>query len=524
MKNTHVHNPIRKTIIGLSIIGVFFLVLLLRGNSITAPFERDEGEYAYSARILLRGGVPYEETFIQKPPLIMYTYAIGQLFDPRGVVAPRILAILFILGTIYLIGYITHKEYGWLAGVAGMWIITPMLSFPYLAALAANTEIFMLLPLVATVALYVRAKSDPHTSLLYMIFASSIATVAILYKPIAIFPLSLLFVVWFVNIAVKTKNMRTMFFVILSWITGFVVSAALFLGYFFIRGAGKAFWEVVIDFNRFYVSFFGFGFEYVLQRFMTFLIKWTPLCLLFVVAIVMQLKKSLLYLGLFCISLLGVFQTPIGHYYLLLVPFWAILSAGAVVALGSYIEEKSELFIILLITCIVVIYMLLGVGEQFSKTPPEMSQWIYGQGNPFIESSMMSEQLAQITTKSDYVFVAGSEPQILYYADRKSSSRFVITYPFVIQTPMQLSYQQEAIRDIENRRPKAIVLSQRAESGLWDEKSPQVFRNFLTEYLRTKYSLVGATVWNADSVVWKSQLSEYDMANASLLLFSLKTN
>jgi hypothetical protein len=89
---------------------------------------------------------------------------------------------------------------------------------------------------------------------------------------------------------------------------------------------------------------------------------------------------------------------------------------------------------------------------------------------------------------------------------------------------MQLSYQQEAIRDIENRRPKAIVLSQRAESGLWDEKSPQVFRNFLTEYLRTKYSLVGATVWNADSVVWKSQLSEYDMANASLLLFSLKTN
>jgi len=449
MKTSFFHHSIRKIIVGFSIIGVFFFVLLLRDNSITAPFERDEGEYAYSARVLLRGGVPYKETFIQKPPLIIYTYALGQLFDPYGVIAPRVLAIVCILLTIYIVGYIAYKEFGWLAGVSGMWIVTPMLSFPYLAALAANTEIFMLLPLTATIALYVRVKSDTRVSYLYLILASFIATVAVLYKPIALFPLSLLFMVWFVNIAVKTQNLRTMFFVILSWIMGFVASVVIFLGYFLIRGAGPAFWEVVIDFNKHYVSFFGFGFEYVFQRFTTFLLKWTPLCLLFFVAIVMQLRRSLLYLGLFCISLLGVFQTPIGHYYLLLVPFWAILCAGAVVSLSSYIEDKSEFFITMLITCIVVVYMLLGVGEQLTKTPTEMSEWIYGRGNPFIESSIMSEQLAKITVKSDYVFIAGSEPQILYYADRNSSTRFVITYPFVIKTPLQVAYQKEAIRDLK---------------------------------------------------------------------------
>jgi len=503
----------------ITVVGVFFLVLALRGNSIMTPFERDEGEYAYSARLLLRGGVPYKESFLQKPPPIIYTYAIGQLFDPYGVASPRILAILFIIGTIYLTGYIAYKEFGWMAGVAGMWIITPMLSFPYLAALAANTEIFMMLPLTATVALFVKSKTENTSSQKLHILAGLLGTIAILYKPIAIFPLVFLFFIWLVHIRSKTQSMHTPVQAILSWSLGCAISLMLFLGYFILRGAGLSLWESTVEFNRHYATFFGLGLGHIAQRMSVFLLKWTPLFFFLLWALAMQLRKSWFYFGLLLSSLLGVFQTPIGHYYLLLMPFWAILTAGAIYHLSKFIESKSTLLFSLLITFVVLIYMLMGVGEQFSKTPLEIGRWVYGQENPFEESVIIAKKMQEVTSPSDNVFVAGSEPQILYYADRKSSSRFVITYPFVIRTPLQVAYQQEAIRELQGDQPKAIVVSQRAESGLWDEKSPQDFRNFLIELLKTKYNLVGATVWESDAVIWQASPSESDMANASLLLF-----
>jgi hypothetical protein len=66
------------------------------------------------------------------------------------------------------------------------------------------------------------------------------------------------------------------------------------------------------------------------------------------------------------------------------------------------------------------------------------------------------------------------------------------------------------------------VLSQRAESGLWDEKSPQEFRNYLTALLKTKYNLVGAMVWESDEFSWITSPIESDLAEASLLLFKKK--
>lgn len=514
-------NAQRIIIIG-SLIGVFLLVLGLRGNSVMTPFERDEGEYAYSARLLLRGDVPYKESFLQKPPLIIYTYALGQLIDPQGLWTPRFLAILFVIGTIYLIGYIAGRHYGWIAGIAAMWIAAPMISFPYLASLAANTEIFMLLPLTGVVAIFIHTNSQPHISHRYTILAGFLAATSLLYKPIAIFPLLFLFMIWFIQVGKRSKTVSVPLWLLITWGIGCALSFILFLGYFLLRGAGPALWESVVEFNRHYATFFGLGLDYFSYRLSIFFTKWTPLFPLFLWALCIQIRKSWLFAGLCLGSLLGVFQTPIGHYYLLVMPFWAMVAGGAIQSIALIIEQKSHVVISLFITGIVVIYMIVGVGEQFGKSAEEMGMWIYGQGNPFLESVIIAQKLQAITTPDDLVFVAGSEPQILYYADRKSSTRFVITYPFVIKTPRQRAYQQEAIHDIETRPPKAIVLSQRDESGLWDAKSPQDFREFLLPYLKDKYTLVGGTIWGSDTFGWKGNLSKDDLSKASLLLFALK--
>ena len=71
--------PKIKPVVILAVLGLVVLTFLLRHNSLNSPFERDEGEYAYSANLLLTGSLPYRDSFLQKPPLIIYTYAVAKI-------------------------------------------------------------------------------------------------------------------------------------------------------------------------------------------------------------------------------------------------------------------------------------------------------------------------------------------------------------------------------------------------------------------------------------------------------------
>src|SRR2546426_528063 len=60
------------------------LFLAVRWNTFAAPFERDEGEYAYAAWLMRQGILPYENSFMQKPPMVIYTYLAGQAAGGGG--------------------------------------------------------------------------------------------------------------------------------------------------------------------------------------------------------------------------------------------------------------------------------------------------------------------------------------------------------------------------------------------------------------------------------------------------------
>ena len=73
------------------------LIILLRYNNMNMPLERDEGEYAYGAWLLLSGkGFPYMDTFLQKPPLIIVMYLLAQLIHSTVLWPARLLSVLSI--------------------------------------------------------------------------------------------------------------------------------------------------------------------------------------------------------------------------------------------------------------------------------------------------------------------------------------------------------------------------------------------------------------------------------------------
>jgi hypothetical protein len=214
------------------------------------------------------------------------------------------------------------------------------------------------------------------------------------------------------------------------------------------------------------------------------------------------------------------------QYYLVVMPFWALLAAVGVVSFSSWAAAKWLLpakglawgltAVVLFLLCIPHLPWIAQSRQQFAAAKLA--------GYPFAESKIIAKRVAELTSPRDYVFVAGSEPQILCYAERFSPTRFVIIYPMMIPTPLTSRYQQEVIGDLEARPPAVIVLVQSPTSWLWQENTPLDFKHYLDQLLAEKYDVIGGYVPERDNGVWEEPLNPEDNKRWSLLLFRRKAS
>jgi len=497
----------------------FFAVL--NWNSFNAPFERDEGEYAYSAWLLRSEGVPYQDSFLQKPPLIVYTYLIGQIISPWAVWPPRVLAALFVILTSCLVGVVAVKEWGKRIGIFSAFLFLPLVTFPPLTPFAANTEKFMILPLMGLVALFVYFKN--RQEIWVYVLAGFLATVAVFYKPICL-PVVLFIIIFWLIYLYRSKIVDNFTGLLKPFLlicgSGVVFTSLLLLP--FVKVLSDLFQEVFV-FNFSYVGSFGDPLANLFGYLAKFFRYWWVLLLLLLGFFKGVPRNILYYFALLAFSLLAVFSTPIGHYYLMLMPFLALLCGALLSSFLKIFNDKQKnlgLVVVFFVICLVILFPF---RQQFFLSSAELSEWVYGTVNPFGESQEVASHLAEVTNSDDLVFVAGSEPQIYYYAQRKSSSRFIITYPLNLSTPYQEQFQKELVDDLENNPPKAIVFSQRSYSGLWNEGSPQIFINYFMELVSKNYKVKGGYVWVDGVGRWQEPINEDLIPNASLLLLT-KTN
>jgi len=491
------------------------------------PMERDEGEYAYNAWIFHNQLTPYEHSFLQKPPLIIYTYWLAQQIGGTAIWAPRLLSILFTLATIYLLFLIAKKQFStniaWLTALATI----PLLSLPHLTALAANTEKFMLLPLSGVLFLYVYYQSKERTWT--YLLAGALGALAFLYKPICILPLFFIYLVWLGQNYRSDKQIKPQLINTLFIASGFILTVFVaLLPFLSNKVALQNMWEQVIVFNSKYAASMNQLWWAPLKYLKIFWQNWWLLIIIATLGFFRPVKEWWFYLVLLILSWLTVFTSPIGHYYLLLMPFLVILFAGS---LHYWLEKSKKRFNInednyraltLLSVFIIIISLVLPIKEQFTKTPTELSLWIYGADKPFIESWSVAEKVKELTTDKDKIFIAGSETQIYFFSQRQSVSQFDYTYPFVIETPWQLNYQQQGLDELQNNNPKVIVYSTLPDSGLWSEGNPRLFIDGLNKLIQEKYQLVGGFVRDQNYGSWQQPLTTQEQFNNSSLLLFLK--
>src|SRR6266545_2647108 len=130
-----------------AVIFLGLLPVILYLPVLSAPFERDESVYATIARGLLDGDVPYRDLFDNKPPLVFGWYAFSFVVFGENEFAPRIVAALLLsMTTLALFAearLLYTRRVAYIA--ASAFALSTGLPF---VALHANTEAYMLLPMV----------------------------------------------------------------------------------------------------------------------------------------------------------------------------------------------------------------------------------------------------------------------------------------------------------------------------------------------------------------------------------------
>jgi hypothetical protein len=330
------------------------------------------------------------------------------------------------------------------------------------------------------------------------------------------------FAVWSVEIWRRHRNVRRLARGWLWACLGGLAAATVFLGFFWLHDGGAGLWECTVRFNRFYAQSGNFGLAGLGAELGKLFPGWWLLFLLPWAAWFRPQARPWFWFGLLGASLMATNASGYGHYYILVMPFWALLSAAGISVLaesGAGWLHRPAPVLRRLLTGLAVILLLLPDARWIAESPTRFAEAKMGPGGTFLGSAAVARKIAQSSAPGELVFIAGSEPQILCYADRTSPTRFITMYALMIPTPLARGYQQEALRDLQARPPAWVVLASTDGSWLREPTSPKDFLEFLGPWLEKNYELLGGYVAAGRGGRWVEPLTGGDLATCSLLLY-----
>jgi 4-amino-4-deoxy-L-arabinose transferase-like glycosyltransferase len=499
--------------------------LLLRVPVANMPLERDEGEYAYIAQQWLQGALPYRDSFDQKPPGVHIVYVLIESLGGTTPAAIHWTAQLYSLGTLAVVFVLGRRLASPAAGVAAAAFTAFMTIDPSVLGSAANTETFMLLPLTA--ALLASCYAVERASLGWAFAAGALGGAAMLFKQVALSNVGfyLLLVTWWSRRRLASAA---------AFLLGVIGALVPVCAYFAVHGAWHEFVDATIGHNLRYASrqplamypqVFWLYFKPCLRSF------W-PILLLAAVPVVRLPwfwlservrharqttpdapcgaavdfpthwpRHTILVLAWLGASFLGTAGGGFfrQHYFVQSIPPVAIL-AGMAVGLPRWRWCPAPLRVALRAALVVapIAIGMLAYGWYYRPGNTEAKvRRIYGT-NAVLEAVAVGRFIAARAQPQETVFILGSEPHILYYAARKSASRYIFVYPLTGPFPDVRERQRAALREIRDNQPRFIVTTSEPYSFLADPAAPTDLTDGLADLVKQSYRLAAVTPLVAD--------------------------
>jgi len=438
--------------------------IAVRVRLLTAPLERDEGEYAYMAQLLLAGVPPYELAYSMKFPGIFAVY--GTLLAALGETATAIRAGLAgaNLATIVFVFLLGRELFDRTTGaLAAASFAALSLGFA-VQGVFANTEHFLLLPALAGLWALVRSEHGDGPGPL--VAAGLLLGGALLVKQHgAVFAgLGVLHLLG----APRDRMRRLTIFAVAVVLPS--VAVALWLA---AEGVLASFLYWTFEHALGYATDTSRGVSHGVRAFGRVAGSAGPLWALALVGGIGLFRdgagggRERFALGLLILSFLAVLPglrfRP--HYFVLVLPAVALLAglgaarlARATASPGAADRVAAGLLAVALVaTGFLQRDYLLRMG------PEEVSIATYGV-NPFPEARELARYIHDHSEPDDRIAVIGAEPQIYFYARRRSATRFLYLSELLRRPRGAPGFQRQMIHELQAGRPRFLVFSSRFDA------------------------------------------------------------
>ncbi len=488
---------------------IILLAAGVRCRLLEVPLERDEGEYAYAGQLILQGIPPYQQLYSMKLPGIYAAYALilAVFGQTHGGIH---LGLLFInAATTVLVFLLARRIIDPLAGVTAGACFALLSLGQSVQGIFANSEHFVILPVVGGLLLLVRALDEDK---MWMLFISGLLlSTGFLVKQhgVAFVGMGGLYVL-ICQLQKQPKDLKRLAFICLLFVTGVIVPYALTCLIFMLAGIFGKFWFWTVKYAMAYTSQVPLSeaWEIFKDRAVYATRSARLIWILSGIGLTAlawdrQSRQKALFIGMFTVfSFLaicpGFYFRP--HYFVLTLPVSALLAGIAVSSFVNILSKIPSLAIkkpsiqYILPVLLLIVCLTLSVWQQrvflFEMTPLQASRSTYGY-NPFPESLELARFISTTAKQGDRIAVIGSEPQIFFYSGRHSVTGYIYMYPLMEHHDFALQMQKEMIKEIESAQPEYLLVVNISTSWLSRKNSHKLIFEWLKKYQKQHYNMVG---------------------------------
>lgn len=515
------------------VIAILFAVVV-RVRLGDMPLERDEGEYAYAGQLLLEGVPPYKEAYNMKLPGTYLAYAASMAVFGQTPTGVHLGLTIVNAATIWLMFLLGRKLLDAAAGAVAAVTYALMSLSPDVLGLAGHATHYVVLPAVGGVLLLLVALEKRS---LWQHFAAGILFgLAFLMKQHGVFfsifgGIYLIWARWAPTRlgagdgGLGTKrfprrrasgsrrlnsedamNWGDLFKEVSCYSVGCLLPYLLTCLWLWAAGVFPEFWFWTVSYGSKYAA----GIPVVKASDMIstmlrtvvgpnlifWLLPWVGMLMMWWDER-LERESRFLLVALFLFSILAI---SVGfyfreHYFILLLPVLSLLIAVAVSRSLQLLrgDQSIELFLALGVVVVTVLAtgaVLFGNGAVwYAASPQKAVERIY-RSTIFGDARAAAAIIASDTKPGDRIAVLGSEPEICFYAQRRSAAGHIYTYPLMELHPYAAKMQEDMITQIEKAQPAYVVFVNNPYSWLARPESEKKLLDWWPRYWEQHYALV----------------------------------
>lgn len=510
------------------LLGVIFLVVLIRSNFFGIPFERDEGAYGYYGKLLLEGKTPYKDFYEQKFPGIFYFYAMMVGIFGETVKGIHMGFMLLNIATIILLHSASRRIFNPMAGAITAITYAVVSMTPFLSGFTIQGEHGV--AFFVSLGIFFYSYTIKNTSWKFYFFMGLALGAAFMTKT------SGMFLVLWGGIAIvidffldgNKRTVKEFFRRTLIYSGGvFLVIAILFL-IIAMKGSfdEMIYWSYKIP--KRYVSrvpweegkkYLDYTYQAITKDYKFF---WMHAALALVTLVIKNVSWRI---KLTTVALIGFSSLTIfpgfyfyGHYWIQILPGLSILAGLTFYAFDDIMRNRAgvkspTVKYAYVVIFIIATFMHLNKNKDYYFNPnyERILRMVYG-NNPFPETAKIGEYINANSKPEDNIIAIGSEPEIYFYTQKHCPSRHAYFSALVDSVDEHKQWQREFVADVEKAKPRYVIFYNHPISLMVQRGVDQYVFEWYNKYVTENYQLIGLVDMiegYSSNYVWREQLATY---------------